>query len=207
MPIKIFLISTLEFVDNVTPSTSNHRSERIRAAMLKRNSHSRKTISYIEELKKPIERPSINGEMLKNTNRNIYCTSNNSYVLCNEKSQNMAFHYANKHPDHEVFVSRPSPDMVKLIKQQSYKFTHNGQTITGMCYFCEDVKNFAKRGWERHLTTHTGEKLYFCSKCVTSNDTTGSHIGCESPYERIYKGEGPILCYICKHCDYTQLNQ
>lgn len=158
-------------------------------------------------------------------------SSNNLYdkvcVLCNQTYTYLVTHYATNHPNSEVFISRPSPDMVDRIKEQNFdefKYDKMSKKITGPCYFCQETKSYLKHSWERHLLKHTGELLYFCLGCNTEGDMKGKHSECNSMYDNIYemnderdihtntrelasKKQYPLRCYICNHCNYTQINR
>lgn len=197
--------------------------------MKKRHSGLRKTIHDLGDLENQDEMPPDSREKLKNTNKQMH-SSNDLYeklcVLCDGNYRFLVTHYAKEHSDREVFISRPSPEMVDIIKQQKldeFEYDESSKKITGMCYFCKKEKSFQKSSWQRHLLTHTGEQMYFCVGCNTEGGKKGKHNDCDSMYVNIYemgdnddkdsneepatKKDYPLRCYICNHCNYTQINE
>lgn len=197
--------------------------------MSKRVSQRRKTVGDQDELEKLRDK-----KTTKNTDRNMYYAKELYKTLClfcNENHRFLVSHYTKKHSDFEVFISRPSPKMVNRIKLQKldeFKYDSETKKITGICYFCEEVKSFHKNGWEGHLRTHTGEQTYFCEGCNTERSTKLKRHNCESVFKNIYELDGnnvddsidhettasstskreyPLRCYICKLCNYTQIKE
>lgn len=172
-------------IDYSTPSTSTDvRSEGEPAGMGKRRSALRRTIAGPEDL---------------NLNEKL-C------VLCGGNYRSMVIHYAREHSDCGIFISRPSPEMVDLIKQQKldeFTYDESSNKIKGMCYFCEEQKPFLKFSWQRHLLTHRGcyslnENIYEIDD-NNGNDSTNKEPEAKKDY--------PLRCYICNHCNYTQFNE
>lgn len=200
--------------------------------MKKRFSNLRKTIGDPEDLKQLSNMTSVSSEHRKNTDRNVYY-SNSLYkrlcLLCDKRTPggSVVTHYVKEHPDHEVLISRPSPEMVNRIKQQKFdefQFHNLSKKITGICYFGEENKTFTKPSWEKHLLIHTGELRSFCSECNTESTRKGEHTDCDSLFENIYtidentasdsnnrtstqKNDYPLRCYICKTCNYAQIKE
>lgn len=73
-------------------------------------------------------------------------------IYCPKKfTGNIVAHYVKAHPEHEVPVSRLSPQMAMRLKGQLELFKKDAKTkkISGLCYFCEEMKCSSKHDWQR----------------------------------------------------------
>lgn len=94
-----------------------------------------------------VETENMDASVPKNTYQTIH-RKNDLYetlcVLCNQKHQYLVPHYTRDHPEHEVYISRPSPTAAdRLRMQQEIFYVHGNNKIKGWCYFCE--KNHDKK--------------------------------------------------------------
>lgn len=146
----------------------------------------------------------------KNTHNEMYPT-NTLYkawcLLCDsKKNQFLVIHYLKNHPEYEIPIARPSPDMASRIREeQKLKFTKSKGKINGMCVFCETTKNMPKPEWARHLLTHTGEKLFYCAQCDTCLAMKNQHdAGCSGVPVNIFGMNDsneinyPLTGFMCK---------
>lgn len=197
------------------PEGSSHLPDsRYTNAMKKRMSSLRRTIEYDPSA---IENDNTvdDGSALanwKNTNRQMYY-SNTLYqklcTLCNKTERYLVAHYSKQHPQYEVVVSRLSPVMADAIRDQSEQFQMIHSKITGICYFCEEVKTMIKNGWDRHILTHTGEPQYICNRCNATFKKKVSHNGCGGQLVSIYaiNSADALVGHICKECNYLQISR
>lgn len=96
-----------------------------------------------------------NGTLLmgKNNKQHMYAANPlyKTCIYCNKKfTGNIVAHYVKVHPDHEVPVSRLSPQMAVRLKSQTEIFKSDAaKKIAGLCYFCEERKCCRKNDWQR----------------------------------------------------------
>lgn len=96
-----------------------------------------------------------NGTLLigKNNKRYVY-GANPLYktcIYCPKKfTGNIVAHYVKAHPEHEVPVSRLSPQMAMRLRSQTETFKKDAaKKIAGLCYFCEERKCCCKYDWQK----------------------------------------------------------
>lgn len=150
----------------------------------------------------------------KNTNRDMH-GKNPLYAICiycNTKfNGSLVQHYVKNHPDREVPISRLSPHMATRLKEQVEIFHQDDKMkITGLCYFCDEMKTFLKFGWQCHLISHTGEKMFNCSKCHAQFKTKIEHDGkvCKGNVANVVGiKEGLLVGYMCNDCNYFQFSR
>lgn len=193
-------------------SVSGEQKMVITTAMGKQKSKSRKTVSS--------ERPAIKEEFERdysfgqNTNRQMFA-KNNSYrtlcVFCNETRAHLVLHYANKHPNYEVPIARPSPPMADKLRLQNFTFKKVDRKLLGICIFCEEKKAMTKDHWEQHFLIHSGEKMYNCRTCHGSMKTKRDHRSdCLGDVVRIYhenSSEASVVGFMCNGCNYLQISR
>lgn len=153
---------------------------------------------------------------LRNINKNMHA-ANIKYkwkcILCSRFDLHVVNHYVNEHTDAEVLISRPSPEMAKMLRSQSTSFRlEKKHLVHGICYFCGVNETFHKSFWLAHLRVHTGEKIFECSKCKQKLSRKVKHNkGCtlsniESIFECDEQTNGfSVMGYMCKKCNYLQL--
>ncbi|XP_055311945.1 zinc finger protein 37-like [Sitodiplosis mosellana] len=199
-------------------STQNGTHSRYAMAMEKRKSVLRNTIALDRPIAEDTDDDDDDNErnMVKNTNRNMYY-ANNLYklcVLCNKKDARLVLHYLKHHSDHEVLIARPSPAMANVIRTKSQNFELHKGKLSGVCYFCEEMKAMQIRTWKSHLLTHTGESMYLCTGCDTAFKQKTSHSNCGTEhFTSIYdlsksnESNGALEGYICAECNYLQIGE
>lgn len=149
----------------------------------------------------------------RNTNQQMFA-SNNLYnslcVFCRKvvKSR-LVPHYVTCHPNQEVPISRLSHSMIEKLCLQNEKFQKMNGKIKGLCYFCETktIKG-SKSAMERHILTHTGEKMFHCKTC---NERMNSRRGHNSKCKivNIFEVESidSSMGYVCKDCNFVQISR
>lgn len=195
-----------ELIENLSQSS---KSKKFKNAMKSRHSALRRTIAArielpeIEEEDQQVEERNINPEMYaKNNLWRTLC------VLCNKNERSLVLHYVRQHPESEVLIARPSPNMAKRLRDQIDPFNMANMKITGICYFCEVLKCMSKSHWLNHYLTHTGEELYYCKDCEKSAKIKGDHENCPNGPQNIYFGnstDGSLMAYMCIECNYLQI--
>lgn len=180
---------------------------------------SRKTVSISKvRLADDSDEEEEHHDDLKNTDKAVHSGPKSLYkklcLLCSKSERNMVQHFVKMHPDKEVFISRPSPEMMLRLKKQEREFKRDGNKINGICFFCEEKKSFTITMWERHLLTHTGEPKYFCDDCQYEASKPEQHSKCGSLPTNIFEnGKGDngkdysLDCYACKLCNFIQINE
>lgn len=137
------------------------------------------------------------GEILdtsdsKNTNRNVY-HMNPQYrfkcMLCENFQTNLIDHLKKTHPEMEVYIARPSPEMAEKIRNRSEYFTYTQSTaqIFGICFFCQQPRRMAPNDWKDHLLYHTGESR------------SALHGSADDKME--------LTAFMCNECNYTQMDR
>lgn len=131
--------------------------------------------------------------------------------LCGCSDKNLAIHYARKHPNTEVFISRVSPSMTDRIRKKNDEFVQIDDQIHGLCFFCEELKTMRRDEWMKHLLTHTGEQMFFCSDCRTSMIRKINHGNCsKEKVENIFDNNSSgsdLHAYICNTCNFLQISE
>lgn len=126
----------------------------------------------------------------------------------------MVSHYKKFHKESEVFLSRLSPTMAESIKHQQKRKTYFTPKIPfdhikSKCYFCNDVKGFDYIYWEQHLSTHTGEYLFYCAECNEETSNAGNHVHAQSTKrkEKPHNFMNDLIGYICLDCNFIQIKR
>lgn len=196
--------------ENEGESSTNANSKS--NATKKRLSKLRKTIDT--DRLKDIDNEHDKSKQVKNIDRNIFY-ANTLYrrlcIYCNKNTSRLVPHYKKDHADNEVVISRPSPAMSDSIRLQDQRFDSHRNKITGLCFFCEQIKSQSKDTWMKHLLSHTGELLYHCTNCKTGlKDKNVSH--CKQPklmtiFEYNDPMNGTLTGFMCKECNYVQISK
>lgn len=131
-------------------------------------------------------------------------------IYCNKNfSGSIVQHYVKNHPDNEVPISRLSPQMAKQLKKQKEIFEQSSKNkISGLCYFCEEKQRFLKFGWQRHLISHTGEKLYNCTHCELKTKNEHGKTACKGKVANVFESnkDGSLIAFMCNDCNYIQFS-
>lgn len=93
-------------------------------------------------------------------------------------------------PSNSIQANRPSPDMAKLLREQTFSIlnaTAKRNQIQAFCFFCKHTLTFDFVQWKQHILSHTGEEQ--------RKEDTYFHHG--------YRLKG----YMCKICDYFKVNE
>lgn len=199
-------------------------------AMMKRHSETRKTVCFTpinwdfdggesskSTVKKEPDGKSKDFSKLygKNTNQEMHSSNLlcRSCFLCDTKKEpHLVIHYQKHHPNHEIPIARPSPQMANRLRiQQNEKFKLKNGLVSGICYFCETNKSMTKPNWARHLLTHTGELKFHCSRCEVSLAVKSHHLtSCPGQPENIFhphSSNGSLVGFMCKDCNYLQIRR
>lgn len=151
--------------------------------------------------------PQVTNYNLSNTNPSMY-PSNPKYrtkcVLCGIERRDCVYHYANKHPDSEVYISRISANMLKIALGDE---PTDEQVI---CLFCEQPKRYTAFAWLQHYASHIGNNLYKCAKCNESFNSRAEHkTKCAKSQVSIQTiplwSDGALFGFSCTICRYVQL--
>lgn len=171
----------------------------------KRRLERRKTISH--EL-----RIDMDDLVPKNTDQTIH-QQNSLYrtlcVLCDQKHRSLVPHYTREHPEHEVFLSRPSPTAANRLRLQKEEFEVHGKKIKAWCFFCEENHEKAKTEWGCHYLLHTGEPKYACDLCEFKSKALKDHKTCPEKLVSVFEknsSDGSLMAFICIRCNYMQID-
>lgn len=187
--------------------------------MEKRHSAIRKTVCDRSENENVDEDDELNSTLSrgKNTKPDMFGKNNLYRVMCIYCSQklkpkeSMVLHYRRNHSDREVPISRMSPEMVQRLRFQNDTFEKDDfKKTSGFCYFCEENHKFLKFGWQSHLITHTGEKMFNCTQCHAEWETKKQHdkMPCRNNIEHVVKSnENGLFGFMCNDCNYFQFSR
>lgn len=158
------------------------------------------------------------GIELKNTNIMMYASNpqyNQYCAICCCTRKLLVNHYVKEHPEKEVYISRISAEMRTRMDNGLINSVY-GRTerlVTTVCPFCDidSTKNISS--WVEHLTVHTGEYLFECTRCNFALAQKGSHE--KKPecakYIRLKSAitvtDAGIKGFICNNCNYVQINE
>ncbi|XP_055326720.1 RE1-silencing transcription factor-like [Sitodiplosis mosellana] len=196
--------------------TSSHEavieSKNVVKSMKNRHSLSRKTICVQRPRMRLAE---LNDDKLvnivhrRNTDQRMYVKNEDFHKkwcgLCKKPQKHFVPHFVREHPESEIPISRPSPTMANLLRQQAQKFTQHKGSLTGICLFCEESKSLPKYRWVVHFLVHTGEKMFRCETCDATYKHKTEHTTCRQEPVNIHSGRDSVMGFICKDCNYTQL--
>lgn len=131
-------------------------------------------------------------------------------LFCDTESNQLVSHYVNQHPEHEVPISRPSPELAELLRSQEASFTIGAVVIEGICYFCDEAKTMTKSDWEEHYLQSTGESNFACSNCDAKpkrkNDHDQNCLGTVSRIFKINSKDASLMGFMCKDCNYLKIH-
>lgn len=182
--------------------------------MKKCNLNRRKTICFtkspfdVDETDNVPKRTIISNNNAKMHATNSFYTS--FCVLCDKKKNISVTHYLQSHPDHEVFIARPSPKVATKIRSQKIVFKSQRGMLSGFCAFCEQLSQRPKSGWAKHLLTHTGEKTFNCTTCGKNFKYLNEHDSqCSAKPVNIYlaNSKNDLVAFMCNYCNYTQFHR
>ncbi|XP_031332986.1 uncharacterized protein LOC116163261 [Photinus pyralis] len=155
--------------------------------------------------------------------------------LCPFKGKFIVHHYRTVHPQHEVLISRVSPENGQKAIEEStennyeevepvhiFEAKNRKKRFTYQCRFCQAVyKNEHAETFFDHLTSHTGEYRFHCGMCnfKTSNGRAlrshkySAHQACTEP-----PGPKPpvyppppnfslVFGYLCETCNFVQMDK
>lgn len=152
----------------------------------------------------------------KNTDHDMHCQNPLYQTQCQLCTKTYVFlpkHYMNQHPDREVLIARPSPDMADRLRSKIDTIKVNTKNeMIAFCYFCADEKVLTKIGWAEHILGHTGELMYTCSGCNTEFASKNQHNNeecIENPIN-IYttnSSDGSLVGFMCTECNYFQIKR
>lgn len=151
---------------------------------------------------------------MKNTDKSLYLSSQRAKKcpLCQKVYKRMVSHFRRNHSNHEVFVSRVSPNMAEsLLQAQSpapikYMNASGMQYLKMVCPFCDVVKDFFAPYWGSHMRTHTGEYVNKCEQCKTRTMST-THCGWPTSKPKCNLYAMGLTAYICIRCNYMQIDK
>lgn len=179
------------------------------------NSPKRKSVTFI--LSNDVHQDNDEPVSIRNTNPDIYYKNQSACVLCGAKDCHLINHYMRCHPEHEVFIARPSPQMADKLRSQAEQFTENeNDKVCGICYFCEEIRSHKKATWRQHILTHTGEKVFACNSCGSEVNFRKQH-DCnirryinqcnENLVEicEVNSSDGSYVGFMCNDCNYVQI--
>ena len=225
---------TLEDVKSVVKckkSASKRRYAWNKGIIRKKRSVPHKT-GDMEEMEEETKPEKKTEAVLKNTNITIHA-KNPEYTiqccLCDFSFQKedtthleMVQHFVLMHEDHEIFVSRLSPEDAKSIKESPMKITGSsiqGSKITFRCLLCPhpSEKCMQPTAWINHIGLHTGEYCFKCTQCdIRVADwkdlKVAQHLtGCKQAFfETVIEKsflDRHLTGYLCDECNYVQINE
>lgn len=173
-------------------------------------------------------------EVCNNDNIEFHAT-NDQYkkacILCGKKWAKLVNHMVKCHSNYEIYISRPSPNILKRIKsnqsnsqiaskqsKQMIELRINNMPRTKSplhqpkvyCIFCEDYRRLEKQFCIEHLTVHTGEYQYVCSGCnkkVSYPAHRCVHNGDVDKIQQFGWENNSVYGFMCNLCNYTQLSE
>lgn len=149
--------------------------------------------------------------IFKNTDREIHSKNtlyNSLCLYCNSTEVFLVKHYAKQHSEHELPISRPSPDMAERLLSQTEMFQMKMGKIEGICYFCAEKKTMPKRHWTQHYISHTGEQMFTCSTCNETMKRKNDHKNCSGEAINISKwnlSDATLVGFMCRECNYLKI--
>lgn len=140
--------------------------------------------------------------------------------ICEQSTTSMVVHFVHKHPEHEVFPSRVSPEMADQLRTTKPEVTRTGRSkLKALCHFCQDSKQFVKGYWLTHISGHTGEYNHYCVSCnhkfaepnSIANSIHKFH-NCKSKNPQVSNlhvipFDHSLEAYLCNICNYVQMRE
>lgn len=169
----------------------------------------------------------------KNTDPAVNCQNalyQNRCLICNQIDPSLINHYRIVHPESDVFISRPTPQMAKRMREKSdCSFFKDGK-INAFCVFCEKSESMTGMEWRKHLLLHTGELEFYCTDCRTQSAEKYQHGNCSiddtiSAFDLPVASDAAaaaaaaagdstaidnnisIMLYMCTFCNFVQLHR
>lgn len=156
----------------------------------------------------------------KNVNKEMYAANEafqNTCQICNahlpHKSA-LVKHCVVEHPTSEVYLSRLSEKIVfDGLKALPMVKGRDTLGIDAFCVFCESYRKIQRSRWIEHLTAHSGEYQYDCSKCNFKVLSKRDHTKPCNPIDikrTLYldlEQDNYVFAYVCKQCNFAQLTE
>lgn len=138
-------------------------------------------------------------------------------MICNQIDPSLINHYRIAHSNSDVFISRPSPTMVKDLKDKGKCTIFKDGKINAFCYFCENNETMSEMEWRNHLMAHTGELEFYCRECHTQWAEKVQHGNCSiESMTSVFDGaaaagtadcNSAMMLVMCKWCNYVQVHK
>lgn len=169
--------------------------------------------------KLPLEpHPTKHSGIYKNVNAEMYASNaehNKQCILCGTYSKSLHVHHMTVHPKLEFFLSRISPEMMKVAVAGTQEVTTSAGTYIATCLFCEKQCIYSRRTWLEHMADHMASYLYQCQdqgcqeKC---NRNTSHKLHCSGEIKqfrdvKMKGGDDRFYAYACRQCHYVQFER
>ncbi|XP_031626535.1 uncharacterized protein LOC116342884 [Contarinia nasturtii] len=149
---------------------------------------------------------------LKNIDKTLFFNSIKAKTcqICHRCYTLMTAHYKKVHPNHEVLVSRISPEMAKDVENLNRSFlTPEKNIFAAFCIFCETQHSYRLQYWIDHIRSHTGEYGYKCSICEKDhsfdrNICCGQLPNIKYPFDLRFED---LTAFMCRKCNFVQINE
>lgn len=155
-------------------------------------------------------------ELKSNTDSRVTQT-NSKCTMCPYKDlvgwRKLTKHYIRKHPGTEIAHSRLAErfNLDQIIVNPVSSTINDRMLIKSICLFCDQFYGLNSSKWEKHFVSHTGECPFECRKCgsklfddLHKRCNSKNNIAISGPHE--FK-ENKLCGYVCKICDFVQLNK
>lgn len=132
-------------------------------------------------------------------------------IYCNRLEADLVKHCVKKHPTEDVYTSCLTEQMMRLCTTALPMATKDERGIKAFCVFCEKHVVKQRSYWVEHLTSHTGDYQYECTKCGKVNSKR-DHTRCDPReikrvHQFVLEEDNRLSGFVCKMCGFVQLNE
>lgn len=158
---------------------------------------------------------------IKNNNPDWHCLNEEKIcrICASAPFVSLVSHYSKAHPNREVFPSRVTPDVANFLRTSSKSHQHETVRIAAnnclahqqICYFCNELRCYRKKGWIEHIIAHTGYYRFQCTGCAKKYSRNLKH-SCENMGSLVqisqpYFDQVNVMAYLCDLCNYVRFDK